>query len=283
MRDHISYSSKTSEIKMLCNKGKYKDKTFILLEGKTDIKLFRSLFLSEYVQIESLDGKDNVENALLDLSKQNENRIIGVCDADFDHLNKRAISSPVLFLTDTHDSETMMIESSGIDALISEYANKSYYEGLKRRLLDDSLSVCYEIGLARWVNNKENLGINFNNMSFDKVLSVNKLNIKFSIDAFVEHLIEITKNSKIDKMSFLNKINEHRKKGECKFQVCCGHDVTRIISIMLSQKDIGVNFVSHKSIESGLRISYGIIDFKKTKLYSKLIDWQFTCSKNILA
>lgn len=283
MRRHITTDSKVNEIRMLLNKKNYKNKTFVLLEGNTDIKLFRGLFESSKVQIESLDGKTNVESAVANLSKENKDRIIGICDADFDHVNNRETLSQILFLTDSHDSEMMMIGSPAIGSLISEYAKPAYYEGLERNLSKKSLEVCYEVGLVRWINCNENLEINFKGMNFESFLTVNNLNLIFCINSFLQNLIDNSPHIKIDKQKLLEKIKEYREKDACHFQVCSGHDLTKVISMILSQDHVGIFPINPGRVESSLRLAYSFSDFQKTNLHSKIVEWQSLFSKEVFA
>lgn len=282
MKNYITSDSKYNEIKMLMNKKAFKEKTFILLEGKTDIKLFRKLFDTTKVQLESLDGKYNVEKIIKLIAGENQGRIIGLSDADFDHLNNIPAKMSV-YLTDTHDTETLIIRSVGIDSIIAEYSTTDYHEGLTRKLLSESFIVAYEIGLLKLVNCRENYNLSFNKIDFERFLVVKNLKIEFNQYNFIDEVINNSANVNNQIHNDLtNKIEKLRKDEHCKFMICSGHDISQVISLIMSQKKVCINIpISSGDIESTLRISYGFNDFIKTQLYKNLQIWSLKYGKRL--
>ena len=245
MRKYINSNSKFNEIKILLNKKKFKDKTFVLLEGKTDIKLFRKLFDNTKVQLESVDGKDNVESVVKLVLKDNNDRILGVSDADFDHLNK---ISPQLsiYLTDTHDTETLILNEVGIDSIIAEYATSDYHDGLTRRLLIEAFSVSYEIGLLKLVNCRSTYNLCFKEIDFDRFLTVQNLQVKFDQNNFVDEVIHQNRNAQPSLHSKLvHDIEELRKDEHCKFMICSGHDISKVVSLIMSQRSLCIGTTNY--------------------------------------
>lgn len=65
--------------------------------------------------------------------------------------------------------------------------------------------------------------------------------------------------------------------------VCSGHDLTLVVSKILKQKDLTLKSnLENSDIESMLRISYGINDFSKSKLFEKINNWQKLYCKSLL-
>jgi hypothetical protein len=267
-------------MKMLMNKKSFKEKTFILLEGKTDIKLFRKLFDTTKVQLESLEGKDNVENVVKSIVGENKDRIIGLSDADFDHLNNIAPQLSI-YLTDTHDTETLIINGVGIDSIIAEYATSDFHAGLNRKLLAESFSVSYEVGLLKLVNCRSKYNLCFKEIDFERFLTIKNLNVQFDQEKFIDEVIH--HNHSVNPShhpELANKIEELRKDELCKFMVCSGHDMSEVVSMIMSQKRLCIDApISPSDVESTLRISYGLNDFIKTQLYKNLQDWSVTHNK----
>ncbi|MCD9500481.1 DUF4435 domain-containing protein [Photobacterium carnosum] len=274
MRSSITTDSKLNEIRMLMNRRGFKSKVFVLIEGKTDLKLFRKLFDTTHVQLEVLDGKENVTNVVSAISHSNLNRIVGICDADFDHLNLIS-SSHLVFFTDKHDSETMILHEVGVDSIIGEYAKPQYLDGLKRNLLKKALEISFEIGLLKWVNSRDNYNLCFKEIEFDNFMTINNLNIEFSIESFINEVIH--HSNSIDYSVFndlIEKVNILRVESACEYLVCCGHDITKIISLIMSQPNLSIDTpYSQARVESDLRKSYGHNDFIKSDLYGNLYDW----------
>jgi hypothetical protein len=280
MRKHISAATKLNDIRMSWNKKAYKNKIFVLLEGKTDLKLFKKLFDSNKVQLEAVDGKDNVQDVVRPLLADNAHRIIGVCDADFDHLNE-ITPPPSIFLTDSHDSETLIIQSVGIDALIAEYANDDFFDGLTRQWLTLSQTVAYEIGLLKWLNSKDNLGLNFKNIDFKRFMTLDGLKCDFDQVAFIDDVIHHCASAHPSQLSsFQAAIELLRAQNVSQYQICSGHDICQVMAMLVSQKNKPMltlkTPVSQGDIELNLRVSYSSTHFAETALYQQLDDWQTT-------
>jgi hypothetical protein len=278
MRAHISAATKLNDIRMSWDRKAYKNKIFVLLEGKTDLKLFKKLFDTNKVQLEAVDGKDNVQNVVRPLLTDNSHRIVGICDADFDHLNE-ATPPPSIFWTDSHDSETMMIEGVGIDALIAEYANEHFSDGLNRQWLTLSLAMAYEIGLLKWLNSKNNLNLKFKNIDFNRFITLDGLKCEFDQTAFIDDVIHHSPSARPDQLSsFQAGIEQLRALNASQYQVCSGHDICQVMAMLVSQNDKPMltlrSPVAQSAIESNLRVSYSAAHFAETTLYQQLSDWQ---------
>ena len=116
MRQYIDANDKRNEIRLLFRHPSYKDKIIIVVEGNSDIKLFRKLIQDDRIKIESIDGKKDLIKVMKELSVEYPDKILGICDADFDHLigiaeERRKYS---VYVTDNHDIEIMMLLSPAI-------------------------------------------------------------------------------------------------------------------------------------------------------------------------
>ncbi|RZP88574.1 DUF4435 domain-containing protein [Vibrio vulnificus] len=276
MRRYITASSKYNEIKMLMNKKHYRNKVFVLLEGKTDIKLFRKLFDTKKVQLESLDGKRNVDTVINLMIDDGIDRAIGIADADFDHINNTVSN---LYLTDTHDTETMIIQKVGIDSIIAEFATENYHDGLSRNLHTKVFETAYEIGLLKMVNCLGDYGLSFKEIDFYNFITINGLNVSFNQQDYINEVIHYSENvdySQYDEL--LAKIDEIRFNDHCRYMICCGHDVSLLISMIMSQRNLSIKIpLEQDEVESVLRVSYGFDDFSQSLLYSKISAW---CASN---
>ncbi len=85
MRKYIDQVDKKNEIRLLFKHPSYKDKTIIVVEGDSDIKIFRKLIQHANIKIESIDGKKDLVEVMKQLSIEFPEKIFGICDADFDH------------------------------------------------------------------------------------------------------------------------------------------------------------------------------------------------------
>jgi len=160
-------SSKIVAIRLILKHPSNEKKAFVLLEGETDIRLFKKLFDLNKVEVDSLQGKEKVIQALQILLSEGYSQIIGIKDADFDHLKEtNAIEN--LFTTDYHDMEVSMIESEALQSLICEYIhtqsnNSEFLSNLKQDIYDSAIT----IGYLRWLNQKQEYNqLLFKNLDF---------------------------------------------------------------------------------------------------------------------
>lgn len=278
MRDYIDENDKKNEIRLLFKHPLYKNKVIVVVEGKSDVRLFRSIIESERIKIETIDGKKDLVSIMKVLSVEFPHQILAICDADHDHLleasNERKEYS--VYVTDYHDAEVMMLNSLSLKSFIQEYSSFNNIEYLQSELMNSVLVSSYSIGILRWINTAEELNINFKGLNFNKFISVNKINVTVDIKTLIDELLtrSPSKPSYVTNEFLNGKIEEYNSKQGCDLQVCCGHDITNIISIIYRQKwaSLETNMDS-KKVESALRVGYQREFFKNTELYENILNF----------
>ena len=165
LQDSITIESILNEIRLLANHPQNRNIVFIFVEGESDIRLFRKLFNPKYCKLKSISG--GVSKLEQGLSKlQNEiSRIIGIRDADFMHLESKKSLISVLFLTDSHDIETLMIKSDEVfESIVNEFYNDEFKVVELRNNILNAISF---LGYLRWYNELNNLELNFKHVGID--------------------------------------------------------------------------------------------------------------------
>lgn len=275
MRKYIETSSKANEIRMLLNHPSHKNNLFIILEGKTDIRLFRSLLKSDCISIESVDGKIDLIKVVKDLKSDVEN-VIGICDADFDHINELTQDREKhgIYLTDMHDAELMLFDSPSLESFIDEYSDNDNHVELIESLKIEVLKAAFKIGLLRLINNNEKLNLNWKGLNFNSFINVDKLSVSVDLNKLVDDLIRRSKNIKdgVTKEIITSLYRERSSSEYCKLQICCGHDVCNITSMIYSQRWASCHTnINKEKVESSLRIGYTLQHFQSSELYKKLV------------
>ena len=108
MREYIDGKDVANTVMMLATAFKG---TIAVVEGVTDKRLYTKFFDNDRVETVIAHSKANVRNSVRTLYNDRKfGSVIGIMDADLDYLNGRPRSAP-LFLTDTRDSEAMMLKS----------------------------------------------------------------------------------------------------------------------------------------------------------------------------
>ena len=275
MREHIGKDAKLNEVRLLIPHPSFKDNVILILEGNSDIRLFRSLVNHQQVRLDTFDGKVVLLEVVEILSKEFPKRVLGICDADFDHLNEINHSDicDAILVTDHHDAEIMMLDSPALQAFIDEYSSVENSAYVKQVLLENCLEAAYQLGMLRWANNLSLLNLNFKGLNFGQLFDIENLIIGVHLQAVIDELFlrsdNIPEGTEKDHVKGLVQDLEARTADH--LQVCNGHDVTNLIACVFRQRwaSIETNMDS-KKVESCLRLAYSLEFFAKTRLYRDL-------------
>ena len=120
MREFLTPDDICNQISM--NRSLFKG-TIILSEGNTDQRLYEKFIQKEDVRIIPAHSKSNVINVSNKMAARHDSKIIGIVDRDLDDLKGKRVNPP-LFYTDYRDMEMMLINSTSIDDVMIEYADK---------------------------------------------------------------------------------------------------------------------------------------------------------------
>ncbi len=275
MRSYLDVVGKSNELKLLLNHPAYKGNILLLLEGETDIRLFRSLFKCNGIKLDSVDGKLDLINVVSLLISDGYSEIVGICDADFDHILGLVDTREVkgVYVTDCHDAEMMMINSSSMQKFIDEYSNHSNYSILAEEAKDSALDAASVLGLLRLANTKRHFNLNFKGLNFKSFVNIDKQLASVDLNQLVQILIKRSPSlldgvtEDILHMEYSNLAEERHHMA----QLCCGHDVTNILAMIYSQRWAAcINNVNVDKVEQALRLGYSLNDFKATDLYKKI-------------
>jgi len=250
---------------------------FCIVEGPDDKKLLRPLLDAKSCLLVIAYGRENAEKALAKLECEQDLSVLAITDADFDHLEGRSSPSKNLFRTDTHDFETLILLSpAAFKKLVSEFASdeKARAFGDDSQILDKLLAAATPLGCLRWLSAREKLSLRFKNLQFAPFVVQNAMAIDRS------KLFEEVRNhsQRFDLSdSFLSQgIDELLARNPEALQVCCGHDIVEILSVLL-RKALGTEKASDVTadrLSSSLRLSYERSAFEKTTLHSSLRKWE---------
>lgn len=269
MEKYITYQDKIDELILDARHPQSRNKIFVLVEGIDDVKLYPKFF-NEFCKIEPIPGGvTKLENSLTDIPRHVKRiNLLAIRDADFMHIeNKQAIFSN-LFLTDTHDSETMLIANDEtLSAVIYEFLP---YNSLPiNDLRIQFLQAVEFLGYLRWYNNLNNFEFNFRGLSVNKLLDVNA---KFTIKR-IELIKEIVKRSPNkhfkDEITIIQEVENLFDSSYSLLQICCGHDVIKVIAAYFTSFDKSYE-VNDRTVVSHLRTAYHLSHFKQSELFRKL-------------
>ncbi|MEA5518371.1 DUF4435 domain-containing protein [Limnoraphis robusta] len=252
--------------------------SFLLVEGDSDARFYKNLVNPEKCKINIAQGKNNLIQVLDILEGEQFLGVLAIIDADFDRLENNLPTQTNILLTDSHDLETMLLQSPALEKVLGEFGSEDKIYKLNQDIRSILLAGGVYIGYLRWISLKDSLELKFEGLSFSKFINKKTL----AIDRL--QLIETVKNNsqkpQINQQEIEQKMKSLERENHDAWCVCCGHDLIEILSMGLCQL-LGSNNskdVEADKIEKILRLAYESSYFRKTKLYSLIQQWE-SCNK----
>jgi hypothetical protein len=249
--------------------------TFLLVEGSSD-KVFYERFVDKIAcQIVVIEGqpsnKIKVITVLAILDRSNFDGVIAIVDADFDRLEDSVDEGVNLLRTDTHDLETMLIDSPALDKVIAEFGSEEKIAKLQLDVRRSLVEAGRSIGYLRWISQCDELNLKFSSLHFsnfidEKNLQMNELNL-------IKEVKNKSQAFSLKTEDLQQRIADKKKKGFNPWQVCCGHDLVEILALGL-RKTIGTMSVDVDNLERSLRLAYEEVYFRKTQLWVNIRQWE---------
>ncbi len=277
MKDIINSNTIANQISLLRRHPKYRDFTFILVEGSSDEVFFKNILNLNVCKPIPTSGKVNTILTMEKLVQREEKNIIAVVDQDFDVLlqNVTYRHMPV-FYTDYHDLETLLLKSPALDKFLNRFADVEKMNNFSREKLIHDILVkpAALIGHIKFLSRLNNWNLKFKHLRIDKFLN-NKLEINENV--LIKEIIENTENCRLNINDIKSALqSDHRQYDP--WVLATGHDVMKILHYALHNifgipSKIEV-FHYPSNIEDVLLITYEARYFKQTKLYYHIHKWQ---------
>ncbi len=277
MKGYLNATRLITKLKML-RSGK-KSKSFMVVEGITDLRLYSKFIDDTNCNIIIADSKQNVKACIVACNEEAVEGVIGIVDADFSRLEETKEEISNLFKTDGHDLECMLMDSPAYEDVIKEYVNINKYarfegksqERVKYILLKNAAI----IGYLRWYSLQENLGFNFSMLDFTLFVDVHTLEV--NIEQLVKQvLIRSRKINAFEINEIVGKIKMMLEQEEDFWQVCCGHDLIELLTMGFVNifGDYNAKGLFAGQLEGSFRLAYTKSYFEITQLYKDLVAWQ---------
>jgi len=287
--------------KMERNYPSLQKKVFIITEGPYDYEFYSRFFNSEKCEIRFANSRKNVISVIKSLLKkipgEAPGSVIGIVDRDFSFFTgPEGENYENVFMTDSHDIETMIISDEMIEKVLEYYERKSSAGRFRRNTLmairqGSMLSRLIEcsrlVGLSLFVNEKYGLNMTFKHLNCKKKNIFIDFTDPSALVMDEERLMEvIEKRNKTKFADFREALSKELSGGPDLFdypmQICRGHD---LMCVLLA--DININYpqdsgskVRSRDLERLFRRLYGREEFYKTDLYRELKGWAEEQGKN---
>ena len=265
----FNYPEKLTELRLLATPQKDTTKVFVLLEGETDIKLFKKLFHPDNCNLHAIPGGKTKVIDGVDVLLSKTKLVLGIVDADFDHITPKDNIGQHIFMTDYHDMEMMLLaEGEVFHALMHEYANGLHQRSFQE-VWDTVAATILELCLLKLLNINEELKLKVD-VGMDGL--VNFKSKHFDIEGYFSRAISKSEHASVRDFSEIKEKIEALKKANYDFhQLCNGKDFIKAMCTYLSKTYI--ISIDEKYIKSSCRMTYNLGHYKKTKLYNDTQLW----------
>lgn len=295
-KGRLSMSRTANEVKVLerMMKNASSRKIVVYVEGDSDFDFFRWVLDLKHADIQPMKGKENVLSAIRNINTSRKKGYLAIIDSDFDHI----ISVPEeenVVRSDTHDIETLMFKEDAFEFCKYSFLSQSKLEeyNLNQDLVwEETKRIGCELGLLRLLSLVEKWNISFKDRDkrdrdLHKYLSLTESKkVVFSVRDFIYDCI---KESLSCTVSFQDVLRCYMDKLDTMsnydiWELCRGHDLSQIISIIYSKKFYGKRDINMKDVETIISSTYcSAYKFKKSKMFQDLKDWQFRQGRIVLA
>nr|WP_250566124.1 DUF4435 domain-containing protein [Adonisia turfae] len=253
--------------------------TFLLVEGNSDKVFYKRFTDHSTCQLVTVSGKPSSKLRVIAVLKILEEEsafkgVLAIVDADFDRLTSLSPCSSNLLYTDTHDLETMLINSPAFDKVISEFCSEEklleFNQDIKLTVLESGISVGYLL----WISQYERFNLTFDGIKFSKF--IDEKNLQIDEIKLIREVKNKSQAFSLKEEDLLLRLKDQKSNNHDPWQVCCGHDLVEILSLGL-RKTIGSNkaaAVESCNLERYLRLAYEESYFRSTQLYTNIRNWE---------
>ncbi|MBR3647259.1 MAG: DUF4435 domain-containing protein [Paludibacteraceae bacterium] len=245
---------------------------WVVVEAEEDVAVYEKFVLVDSTIVKtSVDetgrmGYANVQTIVRDIKKEDPKaHIIGIRDADYALYNDKYVVPENIFLTDHRDVEMMLLEAESVKQALRAWM-PSYDEVFAR-----CIPICRYFGYLRIYNELANLSVRFHdNLSPNKYWDYQKQAMKVGWEQDSTTQFAVLSNGKCVEEDVKAFIITHKLEEESLYDVCRGHDMLKLLSLNL----IDVQTYSTPCIMTKITDAYSLSDFKATRLYKSIFNWQ---------
>jgi hypothetical protein len=253
-------------------------KVIIVVEGEDDEKALKQFFNIKDVEFFCANNCLKVKNAMQIVSKDEQLKdcVIGIKDADFDHINQIKHNIANLMVTDTHDMETLMLTPKVCKRICWETIKQEY-----PNLSFDAMTSLKNLSYLRYYNDKIILngkgsdkdGITFKKTKICKLIPNNQ---PVSVEGVLKH-VRFSGNSEKTSFPDLDTMNQFIQENPIDngdlILFTNGHDLVSAICNILHSRAKKAKDYGKIAIAALIRAYFSKEEFEKTNLYQDIDNW----------
>ena len=268
MRRNPTQKANEIRLKRQLHKG-----CFVVVEGRDDRLFFKQFVDNSDCSITVANGKEFVIEVISILESESFPGIIGIVDADLDHILGNLSSIDNLVVLETVDLEALLIGSSALDRVLSEWGSAEKIAAFGKDVRETLLTSTVWIGCLRLYSHRDELDLKLQGIRYRSFLDGELL---IDVDRFVQEVLNRSQRPDLSKAGIVEELGSIHRSIENVWLICYGKDMVEILAFGL-RSIIGTNNatdVSTDRIMSGLRLSFHRDDMDNSKLGQELYDWE---------
>lgn len=251
-------------------------RVFILVEGESDIRLFRKCFNMSVCKVECIPGGNPKVEACTAMLAGKHPRVFGIRDADFLHLQAEVHDAPHMFLTDCHDMEMTLVANDEVFAeVLAEHApvgDPLAHEATRQREFRAALMAALEdVSLLKWLNAREELCLCFAGVGFVDLIRFD--DSRFDFSAYFQRVLNKSPNAAIQDLALITtKLNALKALDPHRFHLCNGHDFMKLLATRMREQ-WKLKGMSDDDMAKCFRLAFKREHWQQTALFQATQAW----------
>jgi hypothetical protein len=254
------------------------DGALLLVEGGTDATALGQFVDRDQCQIVVADTKLNVITAVQTLRAEGMGGLVGLIDADFEHLLGGRLPDPDLISTPVHDLEMLLVATRALDRVLLARGSAAKLGQARMRWGPDLraplVKATAQVGALRLHSIRTGAGWTFEDLAFSHFVDA------FTLEVNPHALCQEVKNKSqmpgINVQTMIAGLRSVLHEGHDHLQLCCGHDFIEVLRLAL-RKAYGTQQPSSLSTDrlgSDLALAYEETEFRASQVAADLLAWQ---------
>ena len=248
--------------------------SFLLVEGRDDRLFMESYISSGECKIITANGKSNVLDAVEILEEDGFPGVLGLVDADFDRIESTFTYSCNVVAYETHDLETMLVSSPGLDRILHEFGSNEKLEDLEADVLGALVARAVHVAYLRLVSLRHDLALRFQGLNYSKW--IDRTQFTFCIIDLITEVKNRSQRQDLATDELEMKMQSIADENLPLLEMCNGTDLIEILAIGL-MRTMGSNsagIVSAEVLRRSFRLAYSDQMFRSSRLFEDIQEWE---------
>ena len=261
---------KANEIRM---KRQHHNGCFLIVEGRDDRLFFEQFIDADACKVVVADGKPNVAEVISILDADRFPGVVGVVDADFDHIEGIEQESDNVIVLETVDLEALLIQSPALDRVLVELGSAAKIAKFGKDVRKALLEATQTIGCLRLHSMRAELSLTFQKINYAECIDETSLTV--DVHCLVREVKNRSSRFDLRCQDLVHSIDAIQLSLEDPWLVCYGADMVTLLAFGL-RKTLGTNnsqAVAPDVLRMSLRLAFQRSDLNKSQLVSDLHDW----------